>query len=505
MNLSHILENAAAFDPDRAAIRHAGGTTTFAALAARVRRLSGGLRRLAGAARGERIAILAHNHPDTIATLFAAARVGAMAVPLNWRLAVPELAAILADCRPAALLVEARFAGILPDLAAAAAGARIVALPGEAVEGALPFEALLEGPPADPLAEAGRLPVLLSYTSGTTGRARGALLSQDALAWNAFHAVHLHDMTAADHVLTVLPLFHVGGLNIQTTPALLTGATVTLHSRFDPEATLAAIATDRPTLTVLVPATLKALLAAPGFAAADLGSLRAITTGSTIVPPALKRAFDARGVPVLEVYGATETAPIAVHTRLSGPRAPEGSAGRPALAAEVRILADDGTEVADGTAGEIAVRGPFVADGYFGRPEETAAAFRDGFFLTGDVATRTADGWLVVHDRKKNMLVSGGENVFPAEIERVLAAHPAVAECAVVGRPDSRWDEVPVAFVVARPGAHVDAATLLAHLSERIARFKVPREIRFLDDLPRNALGKVQHFRLKALVEGRFS
>jgi len=301
-------------------------------------------------------------------------------------------------------------------------------------------------------------------------------------------------------VLTVLPMFHVGGLNIQTTPALQLGATVTLHDRFAPATTLQAIERDRPTLTVLVPATIQAMLEHPRWQTTRLDSLRALTTGSTQVPQRLVDAFVGRGVPVLQVYGSTETSPIAVYTRLSGDWRRAGSTGLPGLVCEAKIVDEGGTEVAHGTAGEVVVRGRNLLCEYWGNAQATAEALRDGWYLSGDLATRDADGHFYIHDRKKNLIISGGENIYPAEVERVLASHPGVFDAAVVGRPDARWQEVPVAYVIRRAEATVTAVEIEAFCREQLARYKVPRDIVFVDSLPRNAMGKVQHFRLRQLM-----
>jgi fatty-acyl-CoA synthase len=307
----------------------------------------------------------------------------------------------------------------------------------------------------------------------------------------------MHAMTADDHVLTVLPFFHVGGLNIQTTPALHVGATITIHPRFAPDDTLRVIGEERPTLTTLVPATIQALLDHAAWHETDLSSLRAITTGSTLVPQSLVDAVTARGVPVLQVYGSTETCPIAVYTRLGGDLSRSGSTGLPGLLCEARVVDESGHNVPPGVLGEVLVRGPNVLVEYWGNSAATADALREGWFRTGDIALRDPDGYFFIHDRKKNMIVSGGENIYPAEIERVLLEHAAVAEAAVIGAADPRWQEVPVAFVVVRTGADVTADDLRAFLLSQLARFKVPREIAFVAELPRNALGKVQHFRLR--------
>jgi fatty-acyl-CoA synthase len=202
-------------------------------------------------------------------------------------------------------------------------------------------------------------------------------------------------------------------------------------------------------------------------------------------------------VPVLQVYGSTETCPIAIYTRLGGDLSRGNSTGLPGLYCEARVVDERGREVPHGTAGELVVRGPSVFFEYWGNDAATTEALRNGWYYTGDIATRDADGYFMIHDRKKNMIISGGENIYPAEVERVLSEHPAVAEAAVIGRPDPKWQEVPVAYVVRHAGVAVDAEALTRHVGEQLARFKIPREIIFVDDLPRNALGKVQHFRLK--------
>jgi fatty-acyl-CoA synthase len=295
----------------------------------------------------------------------------------------------------------------------------------------------------------------------------------------------------------VLPFFHVGGLNIQTTPALHHGATVTIHARFTPDSTLEAITRERPTLTVWVPAIIQAMSEHPAWAATDVSCLKAVSTGSSIVPPHLIERLTARGIPVLQVYGSTETCPIAVYTRLGGDLSRTGSTGLPGLCCEAIIIDDDGNELPATATGEIAVRGPNVFYEYWGNEGATREALHDGWYRTGDIGTRDDDGYFWVHDRKKNMIISGGENVYPAEVERVLLEHPDVADCGVVGVPDPKWQEVPVAYVLLRPNCSVSAETLKAHVLTQLARYKQPRDIVFVTDLPRTALGKVQHFKLK--------
>jgi len=431
--------------------------------------------------------------------LFAAARCGLMMVPLNWRLAPPEIGFILRDAGAKVLFAQAALAAALGS-EALPEGCRLV-LADAADSEPSELHTLATAAGAAPEREGGPDdPVLLVYTSGTTGRPKGAVLTQKALEVNAANAIHMHDMTARDHVLTVLPMFHVGGLNIQTTPALKVGATVTLHERFDPGAFLAAVAAERPTLTVLVPATISAILDHPAWGGTDLTSLRTVATGSMAVPTGLIEAIHARGVPVIQIYGSTETAPVAVYQRIPEAYDSVGSMGRAGLNTEVRVVDATGADVGPGVPGEVLVRGDHVAVGYWNDPEGTAKAFAGGWFRSGDIAEYDAKGRFWFKDRIKNVIISGGENIYPAEIERVLGEMPGIRECQAIGRRDARWGMVPVAVVVADAGITREA--VLGHFDGRLARFKHPRDVVFLNELPRNAMGKVKLDELARMVEG---
>ena len=347
-------------------------------------------------------------------------------------------------------------------------------------------------------------PLLLCYTSGSTGAPKGVVLTQRAILWNAVNSTHMHDLTSADRVLTTLPMFHVGGMNIQTTPALHAGASVTLHAKFDPAAALETIERERITLAVLVPAQLSALMALPRWKSADLSSLRMITTGSTIVSEAFVRKASERGVPVIQVYGSTETCPIAAYVRAGDALRKAGSAGAPALHCEVKVVGDDGADLPPGRDGEILVRGPNVATGYWNAPGETAQAFVKGWYRSGDLGHFDEEGHLYVVSRRKDMIISGGENIYPAEVESVLLECPAIEDACVVGRPEERWGETVVAAVVLKPGRRMTEAEAMALFEGRIARYKHPREVRFLERLPRSALGKIQKEAVRAAIsEGR--
>ncbi|KAA0181151.1 long-chain fatty acid--CoA ligase [Cupriavidus gilardii] len=537
------LHTLADTQPQRPALHFRGRTIGYAKLWSRIERVAAHLLADWGVARGDRVATLCLNHDLQLALLFACARLGAIFVPLNYRLAVPELAAIAAHAGVRAIFHDDAHADVAAAVARASEGAvadeGAGAIAGEvagqvagqvagevasAVVRAVADEAgaagrrsavrhahidrLIDSPaPPEPIdAPIGPMPddtpLLLVYTSGTTGQPKGALHTQAALLANARASWWAHEMRDTDHVLSTLPMFHVGGLCIQTVPALLLGAQVTLHERFTPDAWLEALAQARPTLSLMVPATLRAVLEHPGWADADLGVLRGVMAGSSTIPRAYIDAFHARGVPLGQVYGATETGPVSIVLRLHEAMARPGYAGWPQPEAQVRLLGRDGKEVADGEVGEICIRASNLMRGYWREPFHPG--FVDGWFRSGDLAHRDADGCIEVVGRSKDMIISGGENIYPAEIENALVALPGVAECAVVGLPDPRWGEVPVAVIVPAPGA--DRAALATEplretLEGRIARFKLPREVVLLDALPRSALGKVLKPQLRATLE----
>ena len=498
------IADSAARTPDKVALACGEDTSSYAALARRVETIAAALAG-AGVGRGGCVAWLGLASVDLLATLFACARLGAIFVPLNWRLAPPEHRAMLRQCPPALLVAEAAFVDDCTQAKVVPAGTRCVALARAPADGWTSWSDLLAAPPgALPQGDRNpRAPLLLCFTSGSTGEPKGVLLSADALAANADASVDMHAMAPDDRVLTTLPLFHVGGLNIQTTPALRAGCTVTLHARFDAGAVFDAIERERITLTVLVPAQLEAMIAHPRWANADFSSLRAISTGSTIVPERLVAAVHDRGVPVLPVWGATETTPIASCLHTDEAFAHAGSAGRAALGCELRVVDTEGRDVAPGARGEVWVRGRNLMLGYWGDEAATARALAGGWYHSGDSGHLDAEGYLTIDGRLKDMIISGGENVSPAEIEAVLAACPDIADAAVVGRPDARWGEAVVAVVVRKPGATLSAERVLALFDGRLARFKHPKAVLFVDAMPRTALGKLRRDEVRQLAAAK--
>lgn len=465
----------------------------FAKLWRRVERVTAHLQASFGIQPGDRVAWLGLNHELQLVTLVACARLGAMFMPLNYRLAVPELQRVVDDAQPALLIHDPAHA-----TQASALVREGLILAGQ--------DALIatSSPRGLPLPEvSAHAPVLLVYTSGTTGQAKGAVHTQAAVLSNAKASDWAHGFGPEDIVLSVLPLFHVGGLCIQTLPALLSGAQVVLHPRFDAAAWLQELTTSRPTLSLLVPATLRAVFEHPDWMASDVSCLRGIMTGSSTLPLSYLEAFHRRGVPVGQVYGSTETGPVSVVLRLPDAQARAGAAGWPQPEAQLQLRDAQGQEVPSGQTGEVWLRAANLMRGYWDPSGRTGVGLQDGWFGTGDLGVQDADGCLHIVGRSKDMIISGGENIYPAEIENLLVTLPGVAECAVVGMPDPRWGEVPVAVLVRSDdamGAALQADAVLAHLQDRIARFKLPRRVAFLPQLPKSALGKVLKAPLQALL-----
>jgi fatty-acyl-CoA synthase len=416
----------------------------------------------AGIGTGDSVGWLALNSPRALALLAACEQLGARYVPLNWRLAAAELAA------------QVRHAGLqrlLHDDAQAPLAAEVAAL----------------APLPQPRAAGHRDgDVMLVYTSGTTGEPKGAIHTGAGMRANIAMAIATQGLGEHTRTLAVLPLFHVGGLCIQVLPTLAAGGRVRLHARFDADAWFDDVAAWRPTTTLLVPAVMRALIEHPRWAGADLSSLTFVSAGSSVVPRPLIDAFHARGIPVAQVYGATETGPVTLVLPPAEALAHAGSVGRPAPGVDVRLVA-----------GELQVRAPNLARGYHGRPDDRAF-MPDGWFATGDLARVDGDGRYQIVGRLKELIISGGENILPAEIEQIALEDPAVAEAVAIGLPDARWGEVPVLAIVARPAAAPDLAQLRAAFDTRLARFKHPRRIVVLDELPKTALGKVAREALKA-------
>lgn len=491
------LPQRAVLTPERVAVEFEGRSLTYRELALRADRMRAALEAL-GLRPGDRVATLSQNSPDQIALLFACAASRLVMVPLNWRLAAPELEFQLRDCGASLLLGG-------PQLEEAAQ----VAASGPGVR-ALGFSDLepASSRPATAPPPRGSDPVLIIYTSGTTGTPKGAVLTQSNCFWTNLSLDRTAELSGHDVVLQVLPQSHVGGWNVQPLQAIWHGARLLLEPRFDAGRVLSLIGERQVTTMMGVPTNYLFLSEHPDFATADLRSLRMVVVGGAAMPKELLELWLDRGVTVLQGYGLTEASPNVLCVPPDYSRTKVGSAGRPYLHVEVALARGVGEELdpplLEGPgSGELLVRGPNVFPGYWGRPEATAAALRNGWLHTGDLAQRDQDGFYWLLGRLSEMYISGGENVYPAEVEQVLASHPQVAEAVVVGVPDSRWGEAGVAFVVPRERAEIDIRQLLGFARSRLAGFKVPKEVVVVDELPRASEGgKVRRSALRELWQG---
>ncbi|MGH3758014.1 acyl-CoA synthetase [Actinophytocola sp.] len=480
----------ARMSPDATAVVADGRKWTYAGLHRRCTRLAHALARV-GVGSGDRIAYLGPNHGVFLETLFGAGMLGAIFLPLNSRLAPAELAYIIGDSGTTVLVHS-------PAHRETATALRDV------VPHVIDFdtyERLLADAPEDPLDE----PVdqediaVVMYTSGTTGRPKGAALSHANIHWNSFNVLIDVDLTSAEVTLVNAPMFHVAALNQTVLPTLLKGGTVVLMPAFDPARSLELIAEHRVTYLFGVPAMFQAIAASPGWADADLASVRTMICGGAPVPEQVITTYQARGLTFLQGYGLTESGPSALFLRAGESRRKVGSAGTPCFFTDVRVVGPDGADVAPGEPGEVVVQGPHVMHGYWDKPAETAAVLSaDGWLRTGDVAVGDGEGYLYIRDRIKDLIISGGENVYPAEVEDALRQHPAVADCAVIGVAHETWGEVGRAVVVLRDGAGVEPAELREFLAARIARYKIPASVVFATELPRTGSGKVRKTRLRA-------
>ncbi len=487
--MSHLpdwLARRALLHPDRPALISTFATWSFAELDARATALAMRLRAL-GLLPGQRLAILARNSPYYAAALHAVPRSGLLLVPLNTRLTPNELAWQLADSGATLLLFDEAHAAV----AATLDGVERAALEPltERLEGVTAAAALLIDLDA---------PHTIIYTSGTTGHPKGAMLSAGNHWWSATASMLNLGLYETDRWLAVLPLFHVGGLSILLRGAIY-GIPVVLHERFDPAAALAAIDDEAVTIASLVAVMLARMLEIRGNRAFP-PHFRCALLGGGPAPQQLLERCASRGIPVVQTYGMTETASQAVTLAPADALRKLGSAGQPLLPMELRIVAA-GQVAAPGEVGEICVRGPMVTRGYYGRTEATAAALHDGWLHTGDLGYLDAEGFLYVVDRRSDLIISGGENIYPAEVEAILLEHPAVAEAGVIGAPDPVWGQVPIAFVVSRTDTSVSSNLLIDHCRSRLAAYKAPRQIHVIAELPRTAAGKLRRNLLRELWE----
>jgi fatty-acyl-CoA synthase len=445
--------------------------------------------------RGDRVAVLAMNSVAYLDVWFACGKLGAVLQNLNWRLTAHELAALVRDAAPKVLFYGPEFAAQAAALRVETSVPRLVALdPDVRIEGENSMIAAREALP-DTAPEPVELhwddPWVICYTGGTTGLPKGAVLTHGNIAWNSINTVMSWGLTPDDVTILNAPLFHTGGLNVFTAPLVHIGGSSIVCRHFDPDQVFDLIRDQGVTVFFGVPTMFIALQQHPRWAEADFSKLKLVISGGAPCPQPVFDEFWRRGVAFKTGYGLTEAGPNTFWLPPEDLRRKPGSVGLPLFHIDVRIVNHEGRECAADELGELLVRGPHVCAGYWKRPEETAAAFVGDWLRTGDLARRDSEGYYWIVGRSKDLIISGGENIYPAEVESVLAAHPAVAEAALIGLPDPKWGEVGLAIVALRPGAHLEADALIDFCAAHLARFKTPRYVAFVEALPKTAAGKI--------------
>ncbi|MBB5211294.1 acyl-CoA synthetase [Microbulbifer hydrolyticus] len=495
MEMFDLLAQRARVTPERPALEdlESGEHYNYREFNERAARLAAAAREHWGLREGDRLAYLGHSRAEFFAMLFGCAKAGLILVPMNWRLAVPELEVLMDDCTPAALVFGGEFADEAAALGARSSSLALVALD-SAGAGQRDYHGDLAAtePDLSPHPEkCPDTPWYLLYTSGTTGRPKGVIQTFRMMLANHFNVGLAVNLTADDVLLNVLPLFHTAGINLYSSAVFLVGGCVLVARNFDPTRALQELE-NRATVFFGVPAVYQALLDHPAFDGKRLGGVRSWGCGGAPLSLPVAQRYVDQGIRIRTGMGMTETGPTVFLLDEELVIDKVGSVGRPQLLTEVRIVDRDGRDLPAGEAGELLVRGPNVTPGYWNRPDATRDAIRDGWLHSGDVARCDEDGCYYIVDRWKDMYISGGENVYPAEVEKVLEQHPAIAEVAVVGMPDDRWGEVGKAYFGVRTGAVApDEDALRDFCRERLAGYKVPKAFQLMDALPRNALGKV--------------
>ncbi|EYF01554.1 acyl-CoA synthetase [Chondromyces apiculatus] len=525
MYIGDWMERGERYWPDALAVvdvaKGDAGRLSYRQMNRRANRLARWLKEVAGVRRGDRVAILALNGVEFLDLLFACGKLGAVFVPFNWRSHPRELIDLFAKTTPVVLLFgddfRAAAAAVLQE-APSVTHALHLDGPGLSGEGAgqagegsrgpmrsLSYEEALssvdDGPVSNEAVDAEDV-LLLLFTGGTTGLPKAAQISYRMIAWNTLNTI-VHELQRGDVTITHTPKFHTGGLLVYTLPLLTLGGTVVIMRRWTPEEMLDLIERERVSLLFCVPTQFQVMMEAPRFATTSFKSVRFLTSGGAPLPvQIIHRYREQHGVVFKQGFGMTEFGPGIFSMSPEFAESKAGSIGRPNYFVDARIVDENNEPVGAGEVGELVLKGPAASSGYFNDPEATRNAVDgDGWFHTGDMARADSDGFYYIADRKKDMFISGGENVYPVEIEKALYEHAAVAQCAVIGVPDDKWGEVGMAVVVLRQGAAATEDALIAHCRERLARYKVPKSVVFLPELPLSAAGKI----LKRELRSRFA
>lgn len=487
--IAYWIQKWAYTHPDRTAVISGNGEVTYRQLNKMVDTAARKIQETLRGRKGERIAILSHNRIEYIVLLFAIAKTECVAVPLNIRLSAKELIFQLNDSGSRLLFAEKEnmeFAASLVEQS----NLECLGFMEELCQGSLGESPNLESRIDEDA------PYIICYTSGTTGKPKGAVLTQSNMFWNAVNNKLAIDLTSEDRCIVLLPLFHIGGIGLFAFPSLFSGGTIVIPGKFEPEKALSMIETYKVTIVMGVPTIHQALLTSPAFHTADLNSVRWFYNGGAPCPRELIDAYFDRGFLFGQGFGMTETSPtLFMLTKEDAPRK-RGSIGKPVLFSEYKLIDSEGNEVEKGEVGELAVKGPNIMKEYWNRSEATKDALKDGWLLTGDLAKTDDEGFLFIAGRKKEMIISGGENIYPLEVEQVISQMKGVAEAAVVGNADPLWGEVPAAYIVKENGSALTEGDVIQYCQGNLAKYKIPKKVIFLKEMPKNATGKIQKTKL---------
>ena len=480
--------------PDQEAVVDGDRRISYRELNLRVNRLARGLQGL-GLKSGDRLGILAYNRLEYAETIMAAAKLGLIVVPLNWRLTPPELGFNLSDSGAEVMIFDPGLTDLAKDTLSQSPIKKMVVLEAEEKLGAPAYDSLLaaqsEEEPEPDESPTLASPHIIMYTAGTTGRPKGAVLSQGAGFWNALNLQPSLDFVSTDRNLLVLPMFHIGGIGLFTLPMLYCGGTVVLMRAFDPAAALKLLREENITLFFGVPAIFLFMIQHPDFSAQAFEGVRLVMSGGAPLPVSLVKQYHDAGIVLQQGFGMSEAGPSIATLGKDQALAKAGSIGRAVFHLDVRVVDDDMNDLPPNQVGELVMRGPNMLLEYWNRPEATAEAMFGGWFHSGDLARMDEEGDLYIVERKKDMFISGGENVYPAEVEDAIYELPAVAEATVIGLKHEKWGEVGQAVVVVKPDQSLTEAEILQHLAGRLAKYKIPKSVVFINALPRNAAGKV--------------
>lgn len=494
------IDKRAQITPNRTALIGERNRMTYEKMADAIKGISHQLSHSYGVKMGDRVAILSGNSIDYLLLLFAIAKIGAIAVPLNIRLTKNEWSYQIKDSQTTTLIMTKDFKEISEELQDDKLINLLISL--EDLVGnanTKPFDSKSHLTKVDKGDVDSSFPFLIIYTSGTTGRPKGAVLTQENMYWNSIHNILAIDIRAEDKVLTILPLFHIGGIGLFALPALLAGGTVLVPDRFDPAQTLDWIEKEKITIVMGVPTIFDAIRKSNRFSLTDFSSIRWFYSGGAPCPHELIEYYLEKGIPFGQGFGMSETSPTVFMMSKEDYKQRIGSIGKPVMFTDVRIVNNQDQDVMNGEVGEMIFRGPNIFKEYWNLPEQTAASFKNGWFYSGDLAKQDNEGFYYIAGRKKEMIISGGENVYPLEVEQTIQELAEVAEVAVIGVKDEKWGEVPKAILSLKAGNQLTPEVIYHHCLGKLAKYKCPKTFEFIQELPKNATGKIDKAQLKRI------